>query len=253
MYIDDLTLETTRKCNLNCRHCLRGSTQRVTMTHEILIAAMRDVEYVGHVLFTGGEPSLAPEVLEWFAEEVTWRKISFGGFYVITNGKSHNGLKRFMKACDRLYYLADEQSACGVTVSQDQYHKELRVVDWQRYEMRDEYGRHYGEYPPYFAEKGRDHTIDHPFDEGRAFKNGIGYDSPHAPMPWDIDYNDDGSLHVKDDNGMVYIAANGNVVSGCNMSFRRLDKEAKGNVLTTPLPQIIESFCTPEERLVANG
>jgi hypothetical protein len=33
------------------------------------------------------------------------------------------------------------------------------------------------------------------------------------------------------------------------MSFDRIDAESKGNVLETPLPEIIESYCTkqPEE------
>src|SRR5271157_4943644 len=68
MYISSLILEVTRKCNLRCAHCLRGNPQRVTMPREVLHAAMRDVDYVGSVLFTGGEPSLATEVIEDFID-----------------------------------------------------------------------------------------------------------------------------------------------------------------------------------------
>jgi hypothetical protein len=101
--------------------------------------------------------------------------------------------------------------------------------------------------------KGRDHPIEFAFDEGRAHENQLGYKPPHDQDPWDVYTDDQGTTHVRDDHGMVYIAANGNVVSNCDMSFHRIDKESKGNVLITPLPQIIESFCIPEERLVING
>jgi hypothetical protein len=32
LYLSNLCLEVTRKCNLRCAHCLRGNPQRVTMT-----------------------------------------------------------------------------------------------------------------------------------------------------------------------------------------------------------------------------
>ena len=250
MYIDNLILEVTRKCNLRCAHCLRGNPQRVTMSNEVLHAVMSHVDYVSSVLFTGGEPSLATEVIENFIDICNWRKVSFGGFYVITNGKAHNGLSRFMKACDRLYFMADEQEICGVVVSQDQYHKALRDVQWHRYEMKDEDGRPYGEFPPYFDAKGRDHPIEFAFDEGRAHENQLGYKPAHNQEPWGIYDRDDGSIGVNEEHGgQVYIAANGNVTSACDMSFKRIDKEAKGNVLITPLPEIIKSFCVPEERM----
>lgn len=226
------------------------------MSSQVLHAVMSHVDGIGSVLFTGGEPSLAVEVMEDFIDICQWRKISFGGFYVITNGKAHNGLSRFMQICDKLYWMAEEQEVCGVAVSQDQYHKELRDVAWHRYEMKDEYGRPYGEFPPYFNKTGRDHPIDFAFDEGRAHNNPAvpAYKSPHGQEPWGIYDRGDGSIGVRDDNGgMVYVAANGNVVSTCDMSFRRIDKESKGNVLVTPLPEIIRSFCVSEERLIANG
>jgi hypothetical protein len=252
MYIDNLILEATRKCNLRCAHCLRGNPQRVTMSREVLHATMSHVDHIGSLLFTGGEPSLASEVIEDFIDICIWRKVSFGSFYVITNGKAHNGLSRFMEACNRLYAFADEQPACGVIVSQDQYHKALRDIQWHRYELKDEEtGKSYGEFPPFFDAKSRDHSIDFAFDMGRAHENQLGYKPPHEQMPWTLCEEANGSLHVFDNNGdgPVYISANGNVVSSCDQSFRVIDKESKGNVLITPLPEILKSFCTPEERM----
>jgi MoaA/NifB/PqqE/SkfB family radical SAM enzyme len=219
------------------------------MTPAILHAALSNVSGISMVTFTGGEPSLAPEVIEEFINICIWRKLSFSGFYIVTNGKAHNGLGRFMKAVDRLYNLADEQSACCLAVSQDQYHKRLREVQWHRYEMKDDEGNSWGEYPSYFNRIERDHDIFEPLDEGRAHKNGMGWKQPDPQKPWVVE-DRDGELHVRDDNGYVYIAANGNVASNCNLSFKKIDRESKGNVLQKPLSEIIESFSIKEE--VAN-
>ena len=236
MFISDLVLETTRKCNL-----------RMTMSNEVLNAALDNCSGISTVTFGGGEPSLAPEVFENFISLCIWIHISFGSFYIVTNGKAHNGLSKFMKLVDRLYDFADDKEACQLVVSQDQYHKALREVNWSRYEVKDEkYG--WEELPPYFNKKGRESDIINPLNEGRAIETGVGWKEPEQQQPFDVEEYRDGELCVRSDNAnYVYIAANGNVVSGCNMSFRRIDKESKGNVLQTSLQSIIESYCVRED------
>jgi len=249
MIVEDLVLEITRKCNLSCRHCLRGPAQRLTMSTQVLNNTLMHISHIGMVTFTGGEPSLATEVIEQFVQTCWWRHISVGSFFMYTNGKAHNGLGRFIRACDKLYGLCDEQGACAVSISQDQYHRELRDIQWHRYEIRDEEtGYSYGEYPPYFHHTPKENYIDQPFNEGRAQTNGLGWKPPRQQKPFEVeDHN--GELYIKNDDGQVFIAANGNVVSTCNLSFHRVDKESKGNVLTTPLSQIIESYCVREEEI----
>jgi len=250
MYIYELVLETTRKCNLRCAHCMRGNPQRMTMTPQILQAVLSSCTGIGTVTFGGGEPSLAPEVFEEFFNISHWRHINFESFYIVTNGKAHNGLSRFMRAVDRLYWMAGEQDACSLVVSQDQYHKALREVNWGRYEMKDETGRSYDEFPPYFDMKSRTGDIHNPIAEGRAIETQVGWREPEQQKPFEVEeYN--GEVHVRsDDAKYVYVAANGNVVSGCNMSFRRIDKESKGNVLQKPLSEIIEGYCVRKDEEV---
>jgi hypothetical protein len=246
MYIAELIIESTRKCNLRCAHCLRGNPQRVTMTPRILHNVLQNVSGIGTVTFTGGEPSLAPEVIEEFNNLCIWRKISVGSFYIVHNGKAHNGISRFMKAVERLYYLADEQGSCALAVSQDQYHKALRDVAWHRYYIRDEYtGESYEEFPPYFSRDSRDHSIDNILNEGRAKENQMGWEEPRTQTPWTVEEYQ-GEMYVQDHSGQVYIAANGNVASDCNMSFSRVDRESKGNVLTKSLTEIIDGYCIRE-------
>ena len=50
-------------------------------------------------------------------------------------------------------------------------------------------------------------------------------------------------IAVKND---MYIAANGNVVTCCDFSYKRIDREAIGNVLNEPLSQIVSRYLKAE-------
>lgn len=244
LQISNLILEVTRKCNLRCAHCLRGDVQRMTMSNEVLSRAMGFIDSVCTLTVTGGEPSLAPEVLESLINILYWRKVQVGAFYIVSNGMNHNKYRRFLTAVERLYGWCDEQDSCVLTVSRDQYHpfNDNPNKYLSKYEFRDEYGHHYGEYPPYFYPDSRNHRIERALGEGRAVKTQTGFEPQEQQTPWEL--NSDGDYVI---DPLVYISANGNVTSALNMSFDRIDAEAKGNVLTKSLPDIIESYCTKQE------
>jgi hypothetical protein len=208
------------------------------MSREVLYHVLRDIEAIYTLTFTGGEPSLAPEVIEDFIQECFWRKIDVGWFYIVTNAMPHNRYRRFLDAVHKLYGYCDEKDLCGLTISQDQYHSFHHGL-LNKFDMfRNEYGE--WEDRPYFRmEASREHII-HVIDDGRATANNIGTKPAEMQKPWKFE-DDVVREHP------VYISANGNVTSCCDMSFHRIDKECKGNVLQTPLPQIIESYCTEEE------
>jgi hypothetical protein len=65
------------------------------------------------------------------------------------------------------------------------------------------------------------------FKEGRKseFKNGF--------------YNEDSDCYCEN---QVYVAANGNVISNCDLSFETVDKNAFGNVNNETLRSIIDKF-----------
>jgi len=243
--ISNLILEVTRKCNLKCAHCLRGDVQRMVMSNAVIHQSMGWIESICTLTLTGGEPSLAPEVLEYLIETLYWRKVQVGAFYIVTNGMPHNKFRRFLTAVERLYGWCDEQGSCVLTVSRDQYHP-FNDNPWKylrQFEIRDEDGHHWeGEYPPYFYPDARKHRIERALAEGRAVETQTGFEPQEQQTPWEL--NSDGDYVI---DPLVYISANGNVTSACNMSFDRIDAEAKGNVLTTSLQEIIESYSTKEQ------
>jgi organic radical activating enzyme len=217
------------------------------MTPQIIGLALADVEYISMISFTGGEPSLASEVIERFLQECLWKKITFGAFYIVTNGKTRNGWRKFMAAVDRLYSYADSPEACCLSVSRDQYHtEELYKIDLNKfYRAYDPDEGVYEAERPYLALNSRTHPINNPLREGRAV-NKYMTDDPEQQSPWVIDEEDNGRITFPDSSSdLVYVAANGNVVSSCNMSFRRADQESKGNVLTQSLPDIIRGYSKP--------
>jgi len=78
---------------------------------------------------------------------------------------------------------------------------------------------------------------------GCAHENQLYCDPAKVQKPWSID--DD---YIE---GTVYVSANGNVTSCCDMAFKRIDRESKGNVLETSLSDIIKSFSNVNEEQLA--
>ena len=56
--IDNITVEITRKCQLQCAHCMKGDAQNVDMSRQIIDKLLESVCSIGTLLFTGGEPTM---------------------------------------------------------------------------------------------------------------------------------------------------------------------------------------------------
>ena len=64
--ISDLVIEVTRRCNFNCDHCLRGSTQRKDMDISIcekLVSELQLRRKIFALTLSGGEPFLKPQLM----------------------------------------------------------------------------------------------------------------------------------------------------------------------------------------------
>jgi organic radical activating enzyme len=209
------------------------------MSREVLVNSLTGHDGISSLTLTGGEPSLAVPVIESIIELVQWRNVRFDWFYIVTNGKTRNGWRKFLSALDRLQELASEPSECVLTLSQDQFHRELHDVR----ACRRKFELEWGDYHSYFKPEERTNDIVDPINDGRAKLTGVGSKESELQEPWTL----------RDDfaEGTIYVAANGNVVSNCNMSYARIDAEAKGNVLKSPLSDIILSYSVTEQEAVA--
>lgn len=97
IFFGGLYLEITRRCQLKCAHCLRGDAQDIDMSKEIIDSILDQCAGIFEVFFTGGEPTLNIDAMDYFLREVQRRNIPLGKLGFITNGISiPDALKDFL-------------------------------------------------------------------------------------------------------------------------------------------------------------
>ncbi len=146
----EIGFEITRKCNMTCRHCMRGEAQNKTISEEAIDRFLDDVAGASNLILTGGEPFLEPEIISYLFDEIIRRKIPIWNFSCVTNGSIRD--KSIADAWNRLAdYIADEcyiltgdsevdrkylRAIGQITVSNDPYHQldcdPLDTVKWYR-------------------------------------------------------------------------------------------------------------------------
>jgi hypothetical protein len=194
---------------------------------EVIDKLLDQVDSISNITFTGGEPSLYPKAIQYFADGLRKRKMNIYGFYVVTNGKLAS--KAMVHALIDLYDLCnggDEKYSCSLVISQDQYHDVPNKIPALYRALK------------FFQPDARKGTIpwEGVIDEGRANYNGIGHREEKVE-DFNIELSEDGGQLTIND--ILYVSSNGNVISSCDLSYNRIDKEARGNILTEPLIDIV--------------
>lgn len=233
MDIPNLMIEVTRKCNLKCKHCLRGTAQCVSLQRKALSNIFQDVENIGTLQFTGGEPLLGLYQIREIVRYIKWFDINIGYAWLKTNGTIFS--EAAIKYMNELYEISEEPELFAFEFSLDQYHTNNKNNILYRYSEL-EY-----QYPFIKATenlKSKYNKIYRVIKEGRAKRlrqyEVAEFEKPSFNNGWsnDDDYCDN----------MIYISANGNVISDCNLSFDSVDKYAFGNIYKEPLVNIIKRY-----------
>ena len=121
MTINSLILESTRRCNMRCDHCLRGPAMKMDMPDDVLQAALNMCKF-NNIVITGGEPSLRPDFPARIVSGL--RSSTIGYFYVVTNGKGRPDMMReFGAGLGMLYEMCDEKDMCRIECSNDTFHE----------------------------------------------------------------------------------------------------------------------------------
>lgn len=235
-----LAFEVTRRCNQNCKHCLRGKSQNIDMTKEIIDKLFRNKDYkiveMSHIVITGGEPTLVPDVIEYLIDTIIELDISITDYVnCITNGliyseKMINSINKLME------YLKTKENCKEVQLifelSNDQYHKRPSK------EVLNQYSK-----LPFLDEsflKPRTRTIESTLNEGNAKENGIGGSLTYKDIMSDI--------NIKEENNKIeignelFVTSNGNIVQTGTVSFIEEDKIALGNINETSFLTILENL-----------
>jgi hypothetical protein len=229
MNLSELVLEITRRCNIKCKHCLRGAPQRIDK-------ALEGVDMISAVTFTGGEPSLVVNKIRYFTKAIKDRGIELGGFYVITNGKKAS-LELVHALLDLYAYVhpMERDEMCSLIVSRDQYHQE-------QCDSREAVALYSG--LSFFRPDMRKERID-PYliiAECRA-KDWGSKPVPHPGVV--VGRDDDGNIESIDET--TYVNALGDVCLACDYSYVSQAKNKIGNVHEETLAEIYKRQLPKEE------
>ena len=125
LYIKNLCIEITRRCNMRCAHCMRGDAEPVNIPLKHISNLLRHVRYIHHFNITGGEPSLNVRAIRHILERVRAYGITVNDFYIVTNGSATSRSEEFIEACAALYEYQEEKeqdSGHMLEMSDDRFH-----------------------------------------------------------------------------------------------------------------------------------
>jgi len=224
-----LVIEVTRRCNMECPHCLRGNAQNLDIDTAYIDRLLDDVSNISSITFSGGEPSLNIQAIEYTLEQCIARHIPVGSFYIVTNGKM-NALPLAI-VCLKWYAYCDDDEMCGLALSKDMFHDEInsnnefllrglsffredKFVDWDRSWL---------------------------LDEGRATDlSGFKKKYPNMLLNESLAYD----LDIECVESMIYLSANGEIRTNCDTAYEN-DNFTIGTLADETFSEMI--FRTAEE------
>ena len=90
VYIQNLAMIITDKCNLNCKHCMRGPSGNTHMDEQIINTSLDQIYKIDTLLIGGGEPSLALIPLYKLLKYVENNKINIDRIITLINGSFYS-------------------------------------------------------------------------------------------------------------------------------------------------------------------
>ncbi len=221
----NLVLEVTRRCNMQCNHCMRGDARDTDMDTGVIRRLFESTREIQHLTLTGGEPSLCPEVIECIVYYIRQTSCHIGSFFCVINAKEYS--EAFVNALNKLYDLCSDKRDCVLSVSMDQFHHDQNPKAIKVYRGL-----------PYYRatkEKGFIRRADI-LSEGRAEKLGLGrVQIPPNDRFYEVILHGF-SLEVGD---RVYVNALGDVLASADLSYESQAEARLGNILSHPMSQIL--------------
>ena len=214
-----LAVELTRKCNMKCGHCMRGTAQRKDMPDDVMDAIVEKTRgsSICTLLIGGGESSLAPERLMTLAKKMAEANTYPGIFYIVTNGKRMS--EEFMRA---VAYVYETCSETYLTISNDNMHERLSpsYVESMKAKISWMTTGRYGslEVGTRYGEDEHRHTTESILKMGRGATECCGFRGDTV-CAYDVLGE---KRHGLDPLGedMFYVDVDGNVWPSCDLSYR---------------------------------
>lgn len=230
-----LGLEITRKCNLKCAHCLRGDAQNLSMSTAVIDKILDSSAGIKEIFFTGGEPFLEPDLIEYVVDQVIERDFECFGMAVITNGTIMNdNAIRCIKALNKFAEWSRKKygdiAKCRISISNDHFHDQESSTVCMEF------------YKPYAGEfleliMHGDISDDRLVKAGRAVQTGVAesdFRKFHA-LPRRVYINEYNAIGC-----MLELSAQGNLYLPEYNSWKDIDANSIGNIMNESLVKIFE-------------
>lgn len=238
-----ISLEITRRCNMQCAHCLRGEAQEQIMTRQVIDRFLEETGTVQHLLLTGGEICLAPGTIKYLVDEIIRRKSRILTFSCVTNGSicdrsiinNFNRLSRYIATEFKELYTEKGLKNIGIiSISNDGYHSGTDLDKTASF-----YRKYANKHMAVFKESRKKYKS--LVASGNAIKNNLVNDNDLEIIYHICPYR----LTIKDD--MVYndieITPGGGVTFGGDYSYQKIDSQIFGNILNGHLSDIFLNNC----------
>lgn len=119
---ENLKLEITRDCNLECEHCYKGEKENKYMSLETIDKVFKDVDEIGCLMISGGEPFLALPQLERVYEQISKNNIKVWLMVIQSNCTIMND-----RVVEILAKLSKVVEYCYVTTLTDSF-KRMEII-----------------------------------------------------------------------------------------------------------------------------
>lgn len=121
LYIQNLSMIITNKCNLDCAQCLRGCKNNVSMSDSVIESTLNQIYSIGNLAINGGEPTLVLDILENIITYIIENHILIDMFTITINGTIYS--EKLLKLLDEISNYIDEHTINAFfAISLDQYH-----------------------------------------------------------------------------------------------------------------------------------
>lgn len=208
MIIDRLMIELTRRCNMACKHCLRGEPENIDIDPKDIDTLFSKVDSIYSIGLSGGEPSLVPELIEKVVESAKKHNVDIYNFYIATNGKKIT--PEFVLSVLKLYSYCLENEISALDYSNDEYHDNLSPESLALLDGLKFFGKKY--FTKNSEEKYKYEAL---IRQGRASSLGV-----------NTRENFGEEILVEDETiseATIYLNALGQIILGCDWSFEDQD------------------------------
>lgn len=183
IYVENLAMIVTDRCNLDCAHCLRGCKRNVDMSDDVIEATLEQTRSIGNLAVNGGEPTLVIEKIEKIINYIIEKHIKLREFTITINGTIYS--EKLLELLGVINdYIGEKGINSLLAISLDKYHiaavEKLGIM-----EQFSESLRKYVESKHFYGWRDTDKKL---FREGSAVNLDINDTVPIRPMKPVITY-----------------------------------------------------------------